>query len=101
MLNIARAAFVAFAQVRSAAVTYLTSQGSPWVQIIALLVIELISLVALCVWRPFQRTATNVLEIFLAVVRVVSIGLLIPFIGSVVSNRYIVTGASCSTVCWS
>ena len=82
VLSIVRAAFVAF------------GQGAPWVQVIALLVLELITLVALCVFRPFRRTATNVLEIFLAVVRVVSIGLVIPFINDVVPNRYVVTGAS-------
>lgn len=59
----------------------------------ALLVIELIQFIALCVFRPFRRTATNVLEIFLALVRVFSIGLLIPFIASLNVNRYVVTGA--------
>lgn len=76
----ARGAFVAFAQ------------GSPWTQTIGLAVIELLTFLALCIFRPFRRRGTNALEIILAIVRLFSVGFLMVFIGRLDVNRFVVTG---------
>jgi len=55
-------------------------------------VVEVFGFFVLVIVRPFQRADTNVLEIFLSVVRIVSVDSLITFSGSLGLNRYVVTG---------
>ncbi|GAA5848902.1 hypothetical protein JCM3766R1_000672 [Sporobolomyces carnicolor] len=65
------------------------AHASGWTQTIALLVIQSLMFLALCIWTPYEDKSSNATHIFLAVWRVIIAGALIVFNESIGLNEII------------
>ncbi|GAA5964979.1 hypothetical protein JCM3765_004814 [Sporobolomyces pararoseus] len=65
------------------------AHASGWTQTVALLVIQSLLFLALCIWTPYEDKSSNASHIFLAVWRVVIAGALIVFNESIGLNEII------------
>ncbi|GAA5880578.1 hypothetical protein JCM16303_005437 [Sporobolomyces ruberrimus] len=65
------------------------AHASGWTQTIALLVIQSLLFLALCIWTPYEDKSSNATHIFLAIWRVVVAGALIVFNESIGLNEIV------------
>ncbi|GAA6012902.1 hypothetical protein JCM11491_006219 [Sporobolomyces phaffii] len=65
------------------------AHASGWTQTVALLVIQSLLFLALCIWTPYEDKSSNATHIFLAVWRVVIAGALIVFNESIGLNEIV------------